>query len=152
MELSSILAAEAVRAPMKASSKKRMLQEMAGFAASVYKLDETDVFKALQEREGDGVSNYAPFTAALNAPDNEGTVTAGTINLSWTGGDTNPADSLTYDLFFGETTDPALLEADLTPENFDVTATAGTTYYWKIDTSDDHGVKTLGQIWTFTVN
>lgn len=102
--------------------------------------------------EGDGVSNYAPFTAALNAPDNEGTVTAGTVNLSWTGGDTDPADTLSYELFFGETTDPALLQADLTQENFDATATAGTTYYWKVDTIDDHGVKTIGQIWSFSVN
>jgi len=102
--------------------------------------------------EGDAVSNYAPFTAALNAPDNEGTITAGTVNLSWTGGDANPADSLTYDLYFGETMDPILLREEMTEENFDVTASAGTTYYWRVDTIDDQGAKTIGQIWTFSTN
>ena len=102
--------------------------------------------------EGDGVSNYAPFTAALNAPTNEGSVAAGTINLSWTGGDTNTADTLTYELFFGEATDPPSFQADLTADNFDVTVATGLTYYWRVDTTDNHGVKTIGQIWTFNVN
>ena len=101
---------------------------------------------------GNGVSNYAPFTAALNAPDNEGAVDAGIVNLSWTGGDSNTGDSLIYDLYFGETTDPSSLEMGLTADNYDVTATTGLTYYWRVDTIDDSGVKTIGQVWTFTVN
>ncbi len=63
--------------------------------------------------EGDGVSNYAPFSAALNAPENTGSIAAGTVNLSWTGGDTDTGDILTYELFFGETMDPPLLQSDL---------------------------------------
>lgn len=102
--------------------------------------------------EGEAISNYAPFTAALNAPDNEGTVTAGTVNLSWIGGDANPADTLSYDLYFGETDDPILFREDLAEDNFDVTTVAGTTYYWKVDTIDDQGAKTIGQIWTFSTN
>jgi hypothetical protein len=102
--------------------------------------------------EGEGVSNYAPFTAALNAPANEGSVAAGTVNLSWTGGDTNAGDTLTYELFFGEATDPPSLQTDLTADNFDVTAATGLTYYWRVDTTDDSGLKTIGQVWTFSVN
>jgi len=101
---------------------------------------------------GSGVSNYAPFTAALNAPNNEGTVDAGTVNLSWTGGDSNTGDTLTYDLYFGETTDPSSIEMAITADNYDLTATTGLTYYWRVDTIDDSGVKTIGQTWMFTVN
>ncbi len=102
--------------------------------------------------EGDGVSNYAPFSAALSAPENTGLVDAGTVNLSWTGGDTDAEDILTYELFFGESIDPPLLQSDLSDENFDVTASSGLTYYWKVNTMDDSGLKTIGQVWQFTVN
>lgn len=102
--------------------------------------------------EGNGVSNHAPFTAALNTPTNESSVNVGIVNLSWTGGDSDVGDTLTYDLYFGETTDPASLEMALSENNFDVTVITGLTYYWKVDTIDDSGVKTIGQVWTFTVN
>jgi len=102
--------------------------------------------------EGTGISNHAPFTAALEAPSDNGTVNAGDVNLSWTGGDSDTTDTLTYDLFFGETTDPTSLEIGLTDENFDVNVVTGSTYYWRVDTTDDSGIKTIGQIWSFTVN
>lgn len=102
--------------------------------------------------EGDGITNYAPFTAAINAPANDSSVAAGTVNLSWTGGDADTGDTLTYEVYFGEATDPPLVQADVTADNFDVSAASGLTYYWKINTTDDHGVKTIGQIWSFTVN
>lgn len=101
--------------------------------------------------EGDGISNHAPFAAALNTPVNNETVDSGTINLSWTGGDTDSGDTLTYKLYFGETSDPPLLQADLVDENFDINVTSG-LYYWKVNTLDDSGLETIGQIWQFTVN
>lgn len=102
--------------------------------------------------EGDGVSNYAPFAAALNAPADESSVTAGTVTLDWTGGDTDAEDTLTYEVFFGDAMDPPLIQADVTSETLDVTAESGTTYYWKVNTIDDSGAKTIGQIWSFSAN
>lgn len=102
--------------------------------------------------EGDGISNYAPFAAALNAPENNGSVVAGTVNLSWIGGDPDNGDTLTYYLYFGETLDPPLLQSDLTEENFEVTVSAGLSYYWKINTKDNSGLETIGQTWQFVVN
>ena len=102
--------------------------------------------------EGEGEPNHAPFTAAINTPENNGTVAAGTINLSWSGGDSDPGDTLTYDLYFGEATDPPLVESGLTTENSDVATTSGITYYWRVDTTDDGGIKTIGQVWSFTTN
>jgi len=102
--------------------------------------------------EGDGISNYAPFSAALNAPENNGLVVAGTVNLSWIGGDPDNEDTLTYNLYFGDTSDPPLLQSDLTEENFDVIVSTGLTYYWKINTKDDSGLETIGQMWQFDTN
>lgn len=101
---------------------------------------------------GPGITNYAPFTAGLNAPDNDSSVTAGSVNLSWTGADTDTDDVLVFDLYFGEENNPPLLETALSSENFDVMTTSGNTYFWRVDTTDDSGIKTIGQIWSFTAN
>lgn len=101
---------------------------------------------------GPGITNYAPFTAALDAPADESTVSAGTVILEWTGGDTDTGDTLTYDLYFGLATNPPLSQAGLTTDSASEPTIAGNTYYWKVDTIDDSGVKTIGQIWSFTTN
>ena len=101
---------------------------------------------------GIGVSNYAPFTAALVSPDNDSDIDAGSVNLNWTGGDTNINDVLTYELYFGEEADPPLLSSDLSSETSEVTVVSGKTYYWKINTLDGSGAKTIGQVWKFNVN
>lgn len=51
MELIQILSAEAVLAQFKASSKKRLFQEIAQIADSVYGLPSQALLKALQDRE-----------------------------------------------------------------------------------------------------
>jgi len=102
--------------------------------------------------EGLGISNHAPFTAALNTPEDGAIINQGTVNLSWTGGDSDTGDTIVFDLYFGDDINPPAIETGLSVENFDVSAVSGTTYYWKVDSIDDSGVKTLGQIWTFTVN
>ncbi|WP_298237651.1 hypothetical protein [uncultured Algibacter sp.] len=101
---------------------------------------------------GEGVSNYAPFTAELVSPQGDSNIDAGTVTLNWKGADTNESDTLTYELFFGESTDPALVSSELSAEITDVIVEAGKTYYWKVNTSDDAGAKSIGQIWSFNVN
>ncbi len=101
---------------------------------------------------GAGVSNYAPFTAALVSPNNDDNVDEGTVSLNWTGGDTNTDDVLTYELYFGEEENPTLLVSDLSSETSSINAVSGKTYYWKINTLDNSGAKTIGQVWKFHVN
>lgn len=101
---------------------------------------------------GPGITNYAPFTAALNSPSEESIVSAGTVNLQWTGGDTDVDDTLTYDLYFGLATDPPLSQAGLSTENASEATTSGNTYFWRVDTIDDSNIKTIGQTWSFTAN
>tara|TARA_R110000751_G_scaffold14621_2_gene47252 strand:- start:149972 stop:150682 length:711 start_codon:yes stop_codon:yes gene_type:complete len=102
--------------------------------------------------EGNGVANYAPFTAALNAPALDAFVAAGTTTLDWTGSDVDAGDTLTYDLYFGTSTNPAVSQLNLATSTFDVTTVAATTYYWRVDTKDNNGVKSIGQEWSFTTN
>ncbi|MEO1918417.1 MAG: PTS IIA-like nitrogen regulatory protein PtsN [Paracoccaceae bacterium] len=51
MELSDILSADAVVSKLNATSKKRLLQEIARVADEVYGLPCTEIFAALQDRE-----------------------------------------------------------------------------------------------------
>lgn len=102
--------------------------------------------------EGEGISNHTPFAASLNAPVLGASVSAGITTLDWSGSDVDTDDSLTYELYFGDTTDPVLTQADIAVSNFDVTTLAATTYYWRVDTKDDNGAKSIGQEWSFTTN
>ncbi|AUC75104.1 hypothetical protein [Olleya sp. Bg11-27] len=102
--------------------------------------------------EGAGVVNYAPFAASINAPALDVFLDSGLTTLDWTGSDVDTNDTLTYDLFFGETADPVLVQSGLTTSTFDVTTVAATTYYWRVDTTDDSDVKSIGQVWSFSTN
>lgn len=51
MELSEIIRVDAVRSPLKATSKKRLLQDLAEMAETVYGLPSPAVYKALMDRE-----------------------------------------------------------------------------------------------------
>lgn len=101
---------------------------------------------------GNGISNHAPFSATSIAPENESNINAGTISLTWEGNDADVNDVLSYDLYFGEASDPPILQTDMLVETFDVAVETGKTYYWKVNTIDDSGAKTIGQVWEFTVN
>ncbi|MBL7560591.1 hypothetical protein JAO71_12355 [Olleya sp. YSTF-M6] len=102
--------------------------------------------------EGEGVSNYVPFAASIIAPEMDAFLDSGSVSLQWSGSDVDVDDTLTYDVFFGTTDTPDLLQSDVTATTLDVTTVAGTTYYWKIDTKDNNGTKSIGQVWTFTTN
>lgn len=68
MELSDILNGEAVRSGVKVASKKRLLQELAGFAADLTPgVDATSSLRALQEREGLGPTGMGDGIAVPHA-------------------------------------------------------------------------------------
>ncbi len=102
--------------------------------------------------KGDAEKNYVPFTSQLLTPNNNTIVSGGTLQLTWKAGDPNFNDVLSYEVFFGENTDPALVDNNVTTENFSVNVASGTTYYWKVNVKDEAGAKSIGQIWSFTAN
>jgi nitrogen PTS system EIIA component len=67
MELSDIFGVEAVRAPLKATSKKRLLQELSDLAAEVYGVPAEQVNKALLEREALGPTGVGRGVAIPHA-------------------------------------------------------------------------------------
>ena len=74
------------------------------------------------------------------------------VDLSWTGGDPNPGDTVTYDVYFGTNQN----NLDLISQNqASTTYNPGTlefekAYYWKIVAKDNHDHSTIGPIWYFT--
>jgi hypothetical protein len=102
--------------------------------------------------KGLGIVNYAPFASQLVSPTNESLVNTGTVDLMWIGSDTNSGDTLTYELFFGESSTPTLIVNSLTEEVHTVSIKAGKTYYWKVNVIDQNNAKSIGQIWSFTAN
>lgn len=67
MELTDIMGVEAVRAPLKATSKKRLLQDLADMAETVYGLPSSDVYRALMDREALGPTGVGRGVAIPHA-------------------------------------------------------------------------------------
>lgn len=88
---------------------------------------------------GDGQENYAPFPTTILNPTSGAAVDAnnGSITLSWEGNDPDEGDSLTYTIYFDEVDglqDP--IEEDVSESSLEVSVESGTTYYWRVKTSD----------------
>ncbi|MFO7678272.1 MAG: hypothetical protein R6V50_07830 [Thermoplasmatota archaeon] len=71
--------------------------------------------------------------------------------LSWIGGDPDPEDIVTYDVYFGNNSDPPFVmnnqsETEYEPGLLDY----NTMYFWKIIAWDNHGASTEGSVWYFT--
>jgi len=73
-------------------------------------------------------------------------------DLSWTGGDPDPGDTVTYDIYFDESPTPTTLIAEDHPtESFDPGILEyDMIYYWKIISDDGQGHSTEGDIWKFS--
>jgi len=97
-------------------------------------------------------SNNPPNKPSDPTPADTATGISILTDISWTGGDPDPGDTVTYDVFFDTSSPPALLLCD------DATTTTcnpgtlnySTTYYWHVFATDKHGASTAGDIWQFT--
>jgi len=90
---------------------------------------------------GDGQENYAPFPATILSPTSGAAVDAsnGLVTLSWEGNDPDEGDSLTYTIYFDEVDglqDPQTANTNITETSLEVEVESGTTYYWRVKTSD----------------
>lgn len=71
-------------------------------------------------------------------------------DLSWTGGDPDNGDSVTYDVFFGTNSNPPLVSSAQTSTTYDPgILDYDTRYYWRIISIDSYSNSTLGPIWNF---
>lgn len=83
-------------------------------------------------------------------PANNATSVSTNANLSWECSDPD-GDPLTYDVYFGTSASPPLVNSGQSSTTYDPgNLNEETTYYWKIEAHDDHGNSTMGAVWQFT--
>jgi len=85
------------------------------------------------------------------SPANHATGVSIHADLSWTGGDPDAGDTVTYDVYFGTTPTPPLVSTNQSATSYDPgTLSYNTKYYWKIVARDNHGATATGPVWDFT--
>ncbi|MBN1137879.1 MAG: hypothetical protein JXM73_14920 [Anaerolineae bacterium] len=57
---------------------------------------------------------------------------------------------MAYDILFGASNPPPLLQSDWPTTSLTVTLAANTHYYWQVVARDDHGLETGGPVWEVT--
>jgi hypothetical protein len=98
------------------------------------------------------IDNHPPYEPSNPHPDNGSIKVPINVVLRWTGGDPDPDDILTYDVYFKD----SLPLNNLVSNNqsdicYDLTELElNKTYFWKIVAWDNNGASTLGPNWTFT--
>jgi len=94
--------------------------------------------------------NNPPSIPRNPVPINGATGQSLTVDLSWTGGDPDSGDTVTYDVYFGTSSSPPKVVGNQSGLTYDPgTLLYSTTYYWKIVAWDNHGASTSGSIWSF---
>ena len=97
------------------------------------------------------IANNPPYTPYDPDPSNHETDVDIDYDLGWSGGDPDPGDTVTYDVYFGTTSPPGMVVNNQSATNFDPgTLNTGTKYYWKIVAWDNHGAWAASPIWDFT--
>ena len=99
------------------------------------------------------VKEYGSFTdPVLLAPGNESfvNVTGTTVDLKWESSDAN-GDPQKWDVYFGETSSPELIESGYSSQTITVDVVPGAEYFWRVEITDAHGVITRGPTWSFEV-
>ena len=96
------------------------------------------------------VVNNPPAVPTNPSPSDSATDVSTNALLSWEGGDPNPDDTLTYDVYFGTDTVPPLVTQGLTETEYDPgIMESSTSYHWQIVAWDNHGDSTSSPIWNF---
>ena len=95
--------------------------------------------------------NLPPYTPSNPYPSNGATYVDPDADLSWTGGDPNPGDTVTYDVYFGTTSPPSKVITNQSGAIYEPgTMGYNTQFFWKIVAWDDYNHTTEGPIWDFT--
>ena len=90
-------------------------------------------------------SNPTPYSGQTNVSTN--------VNLTWAGGGPN-GDNITYNVYFGTTSNPPLVASGLTSTFYNPGILSySTTYYWEIVSDDENtGLTSTGPVWSFTTS
>ena len=94
--------------------------------------------------------NQPPNIPSNPNPSNSSTGVSVNADLSWTGGDPDSGDTVTYDVYFGTSSSPPKLVGNQSGLSYDPgTLAYNTPYYWRIVAWDNHGTSCAGPLWHF---
>jgi len=97
------------------------------------------------------IINKPPFNPSSPDPEHGATDVSVNIPLSWIGGDPDPFDIVTYDVYFGNISSPPKVSWNQSGTTYNPgLLDFETTYYWRIVAWDNHKSYTIGSIWNFT--
>lgn len=100
---------------------------------------------------GTGTTSHAPFPADLVAPLMSSTINGPTVTLQWAGADVDN-DIKDYKIYLDTNSTPTTLAGTVTAQQLPgVGIITGSTYYWKIVTSDRAGNSTSSPVYQFKV-
>lgn len=95
--------------------------------------------------------NRAPIIGTMTPANNTTDVSTDTL-LTWTANDPD-GDDLTYDVYFGTTSNPSLAATGLTTNSYDPgDLDEGTVYYWKVVAKDPEGATDESNVLKFTTS
>jgi len=96
--------------------------------------------------------NLPPYPPSNPHPDDGEHYVPPTANLNWVGGDPNPCDMVTYDVYFGVTNPPTIKKSNITGNCYDPPGDMEIyrTYYWKVVAWDSEGLRASSPVWNFT--
>lgn len=96
-------------------------------------------------------ANHPPYTPSLPLPEDGVTDVSVNARLSWSGGDPDAGDLVTYDLYLDTNNPPFKVSENRPGAFYSASGLAySTLYYWKIVARDPHGAQTEGPVWRFT--
>ncbi len=95
--------------------------------------------------------NEPPGSPEYVFPTQSDKVAYGNVYLAWNCHDPDIGDKLTYRIYFGTGSNPALVETNYKGIRYDLgQLEPATTYYWKIEAIDSFGAVTSGPVISFT--
>jgi parallel beta-helix repeat protein len=95
--------------------------------------------------------NLPPYQPSNPSPENGSIDVDVNADLYWTGGDPDPGDTVTYDVYFGTTNPPPKIVSNQSESSYDPgQMNCSTDYYWKIIAWDNLGASNESPLWNFT--
>jgi len=108
------------------------------------------LFELRKEIAGKGPTNPAPNEPRSPTPSDEDTTDGTSPTLAWEASDPDN-DDLTYDVYLGTSSSPPSEASDISSKSYEPgSLEKGTTYYWKVEVTDQDGATTEGPVWSFT--
>jgi hypothetical protein len=96
------------------------------------------------------IGNQPPYVPSNPNPSNGSTGVSINADLSWSGGDPDPVDTVSYDVYFGTSSSPPKVVSNQSALSYDPGPLAYYTYYyWRIVAWDNHGASRAGPVWHF---